>query len=197
MSEPNPTPVATADAAGHVPAPPSDAAAPAEAGTGTTESPEARIATLEEKLAAAEAALAEERDRFLRKAAEFDNIRRRLASEAQRQSEAGKLDFIRSILAVADTLELALQTPADADSVEHLRQGVQFTLEKFAAVLREHGVEPIAALDAPFDPTRHEAVAMQRHEDKADHSVVQVYRAGYVRGDQVLRPAQVVVNQLS
>lgn len=177
--------------------PPATPAASAQDLAPAAETPEARIAELEQKLAAAEAALAEERDRLLRKAAEFDNIRRRLASEAQRQSEAGKLDFIRSVLAVADTLELALQTPADTDTVEHLRQGVQLTLDKFAAVLREHGVEKIAALDRPFDPSRHEAVSMQRFEDKADHTVVQVFREGYIRGDQVLRPAQVVVNQLS
>jgi molecular chaperone GrpE len=155
-----------------------------------------RIAELEARAQQAEATLTEEREKFLRKAAEFENIRRRITADAQRTAEAKKLEFIQQALSTADNLEMALLTPADKETVDHLTAGVKMTLEKFYQLLREHGIEKIPSLDQPFDPHRHEAVSMQKIEGKPDHTVVQVYREGYIKGDQVLRYAQVVVNQL-
>jgi molecular chaperone GrpE len=152
--------------------------------------------TPEQRIAELEAILADERDKFLRKAADFENIRRRLTAESQRAAEAKKLDFIQQALAIADNLAIALLTPADKETVEHLSNGVRLTLDKFNQLLRDHGVEKFVSLDQPFDPHRHEAVSMQKIPDKPDHTVVQVYREGYLRGDQVFRYAQVVVNQL-
>ena len=144
----------------------------------------------------AEAALAEEREKFLRKVADFENTRRRITGDAQRTAESKKTEFIQQALSIADNLEMALLTPADKETVDHLTTGVRMTLEKFYQLLREHGIEKIPSLDQPFDPNRHEAVSMQKVESKPDHTIVQVYREGYIKGDQVLRYAQVVVNQL-
>ena len=161
----------------------------------TPPSPEQRLAELEAKLLQAETALADERDKFLRRAAEFENIRRRLAAESQRAADAKKIDFIQQALAIADNLAIALLTPADKETVEHLGQGVRLTLEKFNQLLREHGVEKFESLDRPFDPNLHEAVATQKNPDRPENTVLQVFREGYMRGEQVLRHAQVVVNQ--
>ena len=155
-----------------------------------------RIAELEARVQQAETALAEEREKFLRKVADFENTRRRITSDAQRTAESKKIDFIQQALSIADNLEMALLTPADKETVDHLTTGVRMTLEKFYQLLRENGVEKIPSLDKPFDPHRHEAVSMQKIEGKPDNTVVQVYREGYIKGDQVLRYAQVVVNQL-
>lgn len=169
---------------------------PTTEGTAPLSPEQQRIAELEARAQQAEAALAEEREKFLRKAAEFENIRRRITSDAQRTAEAKKIDFIQQALSIADNLEMALLTPADKETVAHLTSGVRMTLDKFYQLLREHGIEKIPSLDQPFDPHRHEAVSMQKIEGKPDHTVVQVYREGYIKGDQVLRYAQVVVNQL-
>ncbi len=171
---------------------------PAAEGAGTAPlSPEQqRIAELETRVQQAEAALAEEREKFLRKVADFENTRRRITSDAQRTAESKKTEFIQQALTIADNLEMALLTPADKETVDHLTTGVRMTLEKFYQLLREHGIEKIASLDQPFDPNRHEAVSMQKVEGKPEHTIVQVYREGYIKGDQVLRYAQVVVNQL-
>ena len=158
--------------------------------------PEQRIAELEAKLQQAEATIAEEKDKLLRKVAEFDNIRRRITGDAQRTAEAKKIDFIQQALSIADNLEMALLTPADKETVDHLATGVKMTLDKFYQLLREHGIEKIPSLDKPFDTARHEAVSMQKVEGKPDSTVVQVFREGYVKGDIVLRHAQVAVNQL-
>lgn len=155
-----------------------------------------RIAELEARVQQAEAALNEEREKFLRKAADFENIRRRITGDAQRTAESKKVDFIQQALSIADNLEMALLTPADKETVDHLTAGVRMTLDKFYQLLREHGIEKIPSLDQTFDPHRHEAVSMQKIEGKPDHTIVQVYREGYIKGDQVLRYAQVVVNQL-
>jgi len=159
--------------------------------------PESPLAALETRIAALEVELATERDRFLRKTAEFDNIRKRLAADAQRQADAGKLGFIQQTLAVVDTLEMALTTPPDADTVEHVRAGVELTLNKLRQLLGEHGVTRYESLGQPFDPNHHEALSMGKNPDMPDQSVIQVFREGYARGDNVLRHAQVIVNQLS
>ena len=144
----------------------------------------------------AEAALTEEREKLLRKVADFENTRRRITGDAQRTAESKKTEFVQQALSIADNLEMALLTPADKETVDHLTAGVRMTLEKFYQLLREHGIEKIPSLDKAFDPHRHEAVSMQKIEGKPDHTIVQVYREGYIKGDQVLRYAQVVVNQL-
>ncbi len=154
-----------------------------------------RIAELEARVQQAEAALAEEREKFLRKVADFENTRRRITGDAQRTAESKKTEFIQQALSIADNLEMALLTPADKETVDHLTTGVRMTLEKFYQLLREHGIEKIASLDQPFDPNRHEAVSMQKVEGKPEHAIVPVFREGYIKGDQVLRYAQVVVNQ--
>jgi molecular chaperone GrpE len=175
---------------------------PAAEGTGTPPpaaplSPEQqRIAELEARVQQAEAALNEEREKFLRKVADFENTRRRITGDAQRTAESKKTEFIQQALSIADNLEMALLTPADKETVDHLTTGVRMTLDKFYQLLREHGIEKIPSLDKPFDPNRHEAVSTQKVEGKPEHTIVQVYREGYIKGDQVLRYAQVVVNQL-
>ena len=155
------------------------------------------VDALKARIAELEAALATERDNALRKAAEFDNIRKRLVADAKRQSEAGKLGFIQQVLAIADTLEVALTTPADKDTVEHVRQGVELTLNKLRQLLGEHGVTRYESLGQPFDPDRHEALSMGKNPELPDQAVIQVFREGYARGDHILRHAQVIINNLS
>lgn len=158
--------------------------------------PASTVEVLTKRIEELETALATERDNALRKAAEFDNIRKRIVADAKRQSEAGKLGFIQQALAIADTLELALATPADTDSVEHVREGVELTLNKLRQVLGEHGVARYESLGQPFDPDRHEALSMGRNPDLPDQAVIQVVREGYTHGAHVLRHAQVIINNL-
>jgi molecular chaperone GrpE len=162
----------------------------------TATGPASTVEVLAKRIEEIETALAAERDNALRKAAEFDNIRKRLTADAKRQSEAGKLGFIQQSLAIADTLEMALTTPQDADTVEHVRQGVEMTLTKLRQLLSEHGVTRYDSLGQPFDPDRHEALSMGKNPDLPDQAVIHVLREGYARGDHVLRHAQVIVNNL-
>lgn len=183
----------TEDNTQHTPTPGQDSAdAPAPG----TAQPSSELETLQARVAELEAQLATERENVLRKAAEFDNIRKRLVADARRQSEAGKLGFIQQTLAIADALELALSTPADKDSVEHVREGIELTLSKLRQLLGEHGVRRYESLGEPFDPNRHEALSMGKNPDLADQTVIQVVREGYAHGEHILRHAQVIVNNL-
>ena len=142
-----------------------------------------------------QAELAAERDRYLRLAADFDNFRRRTAREAERSAATQKEAFIRDLLPVIDNLERALGSDAST-SPEQLRQGVQMTLQQLTQLLRLHGVEPEECLGRPFDPLYHEAVSVRHDPAQPDHVILETFQRGYRRGNEVFRPAKVVVNVL-
>jgi len=145
--------------------------------------------------APSEAELARQKDRYLRLAADFDNFRKRSAQEADRRAAAQKEAFILELLPAIDNLERALATNASA-SPEQLRHGVHLTLQQLRQLLQRHGIEHEESLGKPFNPHRHEAVRVGYDPTLPDHSVLEVIQRGYRRGQEVFRPAKVVVNDL-
>jgi molecular chaperone GrpE len=145
---------------------------------------------------ALEAELALQKDRYLRLAADFDNFRKRIARETDRNAAAQKEAFIRELLPVIDNLERALATDASV-SPKQLREGVQMTLQQLTQLLLRHGIEPEESLGRPFDPRYHEAVSVRHDPSQPDHVVLETFQRGYRRGNQVFRPAKVVVNHLT
>jgi len=134
---------------------------------------------------------AEADDRHLRLLAEFDNYRRRTAKEHEAARRDGRRAALLPLLPVLDSLERALATGStDRDFYD----GVAATHRLFLAALREAGAEPIASVGQPFDPNLHEAVAAVPADDEvAPGTVVREVRRGWRLGDELLRPAQVVV----
>ena len=149
--------------------------------------------TLMEDLKSLEGELARQKDLYLRLAADFDNFRKRSAQDADRRAAAQKEAFIRELLPVIDNLERALSN-VSASSPEQLREGVQMTLQQLNLLLRRHGIEPEESRGQPFDPHRHEAVATRHDPSQPDHTVLETFQRGYRRGQEVFRPAKVVVN---
>jgi molecular chaperone GrpE len=143
-----------------------------------------------------QAELSREKDRYLRLAADFDNFRRRTAREAERSAAAQKEAFIRDLLPVIDNLERALGSDVST-SPEQLRRGVQMTLQQLTQLLRSHGVEPEESIGRPFDPSYHEAVSVRHDPSEPDHVILETFQRGYRRGNEVFRPAKVVVNVLN
>jgi molecular chaperone GrpE len=137
-----------------------------------------------------------QKDLYLRLAADFDNFRKRAAQEADRRAASQKEGFIRELLPVMDNLERALAAKSSA-SPKQLRQGVEMTLQQLQQLLRRHGIEAEDSLGQPFDPHRHEAIRTGHNATQPDHNVIEVCQRGYRRGNEVLRPAKVVVNDLS
>lgn len=156
----------------------------------STRALKAGVKSLEEDLAATQ-------EKFLRLAADFDNYKKRAAQENDRRAAAQKETFIRELLPVIDNLQRALTVNPSA-SPEQLRAGVHMTLEQLQQLLRQHGIETEETIGQTFDPHRHEALRVRRDASMPDDAVLEVYQPGYYyREGEVLRPAAVVVNDLS
>ena len=140
--------------------------------------------------------LAEQKDLHLRLAADFENYKRRSRQETDTRAAAQKEAFILELLPVTDNLERALASGAAHDSAQ-FHQGVEMTLKQLQQLLRQHGVESDEIVGLPFDPHRQEALAQGHDPTRPDHAVLTVLQRGYRRGEKVIRPARVTVNDLT
>jgi molecular chaperone GrpE len=156
----------------------------------------AESADLAEPLAQARAEIARLRDEKLRALAETENTRRRAARERQEASQYAIANFARDLLSVADNLQRALAS-VDAEAragdaaLDALLGGVEMTEHELQTLLARHGVKPIAALGAPFDPHLHEAMFELPNDSVPNGTVLQVLQEGYTIHDRTLRPARV------
>lgn len=133
----------------------------------------------------------EGRDQFLRLAAELDNFRKRSARDVDNARKFGIERFAQALLPVYDSIEasLAIQQTDVASLLEGQRATLRLLEEAFASV----GVEQIDPHGHPFDPAKHEAMAMLPSAHAEPHSVVDVVQKGYAIQERLLRPARVVV----
>ncbi|AHG90426.1 Protein grpE [Gemmatirosa kalamazoonensis] len=140
--------------------------------------------------------LDEQRDRYLRLAAEFDNHKRRTAKQAQEAGSRAQADLVRHLIdAIDDLARFAHVDPGTTDATTVV-QGVEMVEKKLLKTLSGAGLQVVDPVGEAFDPSRHEAVATEPTSNKAeDHVVARVYQRGYVFGGQLLRPARVVVKQ--
>jgi len=140
--------------------------------------------------------LAEQKDLHLRLASDFENFKRRSRQESEARAVAQKESFIVELLPVIDNLERALAAGASRDSAQ-FHQGVEMTLKQLQQLLRQHGVESEEIVGKPFDPHQHEALSQGHDPAKPDHAILEVIQRGYRKGAKVVRPAKVVVNDLT
>lgn len=140
--------------------------------------------------------LQEQKERYLRLAAEYDNYRKRTTKEAQQAQVRGQAEVIRRLLNSLDDLHrFAHLDPATTDAAT-VSQGVAMVEKNVMKALDELGLEIIDPVELPFDPNLHEAVSTVGAElPDEDHMVAQVYQRGYMLKGQLLRPARVVVKQ--
>ncbi|MDI7864749.1 nucleotide exchange factor GrpE [Rhizobiaceae bacterium n13] len=150
-------------------------------------------------LSAAKAENAELRDKFLRLAAEMDNLRRRTERDVKDAKAYAIAGFARDMLAVSDNLRRALDAiPAEARAahvagLDGLIEGVEMIDRSMQSTLERHGVREIAAEGQKFDPHFHQAMFEIPNPNVPNNTVVQVVQAGFTIGDRVLRPAMVGV----
>ncbi|MGF9693585.1 MULTISPECIES: nucleotide exchange factor GrpE [unclassified Rhizobium] len=139
------------------------------------------------------------RDRFLRLAAEMDNLRRRTDRDVKDAKSYAVTAFARDMLAVSDNLRRALDAiPAEAKASEDaglkaLIEGVDMTERAMLSALERHGVKKMDPEGQKFDPNFHQAMFEIPNPAVPNNTVVQVVQAGYVIGERVLRPAMVGV----
>jgi len=140
--------------------------------------------------------LATQKDNYLRLAADFDNFKKRTRRDSEQQAEAQKEAFIQEMLPTLDNLERALACEQSISSAQ-IRQGVEMTLQQLVGLLGRHGIEGVEDVAHPFDPHRHEAVALGHDPDQPDQIILKVIQRGYCHDDKMFRPAKVIVNDLS
>jgi molecular chaperone GrpE len=151
------------------------------------------VEELKARTEAAEGKLREKVNELERENAAF---RSRLERELERRKEQTKADLILEFLEVVDNFERALGAVDSSPASNALQEGVRLNLELFLSKLKNLGVEPIANLHEPFDPSDSEAIGVLPVEDpKLDQRVVAILQKGYRIGDQILRPAIVQVGE--
>jgi molecular chaperone GrpE len=158
----------------------------------------------EDPLVRAEAELKEARtesaewqDRFLRKAAEFENFRKRTEKEKAESAILAKSSLLQEFLPIADAFERALESMDQGKGVlnelDQYHEGVELLYKQLLDTLGRIGVVPIESEGKPFDPHLHEALSRKENPDYEEDTVIQELRRGYLFKDRLLRPAQVIV----
>jgi molecular chaperone GrpE len=132
-------------------------------------------------------------DSLMRALADTDNARKRAERHAAEAGQYAISEFARDLLLVADNLKRAL-VAAETESGEALLEGVRATAKVLDSVLERHGVTRVEARGVPFDPRRHEAVAVIDDATREPGEIVDVAEEGYMISDRLLRPARVLVN---
>ena len=146
------------------------------------------------ELAAAKAKAEENYNKYLYAMADFENYKKRIERQFAEIATSGKRSLLERILPVVDNLERALATQADTDV---MRKGVEQTLRGFEQVLAAENVRAYSVKGLRFDPALAEAIGTQAAPGVDDDIVVEEAQRGYKYGDEVIRPAKVIVAKFS
>ena len=148
-----------------------------------------------DKMSQMGAEVEEWKDKYLRLSAEFDNYRKRTLREKMELIESGGEDVIKSMLAVMDDFDRALQAMQSAGDVAAVREGVELISQKMRDTLKGKGVSEIEAVGQPLDTDLHEAVAKFPAGEDKKGLVIDVVQKGYKLKEKVIRYAKVVVGE--
>jgi molecular chaperone GrpE len=160
---------------------------PAEA-----QSSESELAALARDLAEAQSLASQHRDQLLRASAELENIRKRASRDVEQAHRYALEKIAQELLPVRDSLELAAASAPTADAAS-LAAGQEATLKLLARAFDKFSILGIEPVGEPFDPQKHEAIAVQEAHAAQPDSVLVVVQKGYELNGRLLRPARVIV----
>ena len=149
-----------------------------------------------EKLAQAEAEIAELKDKVLRQAADFANFRKHsVATQTELILNGGK-KVVESLLPILDDMERAEENMEKTEDVATLKEGLSLIFQKFFRTLEQQGLKKMETATVDFDTDFHEAVALfPTEEEDKKNKIIDCVQTGYLMNDKVLRHAKVVVGQ--
>ena len=151
---------------------------------------------LEKELETAQETIEEQKDKYLRLSAEFDNYRKRTMKEKAELILNGGEKSLSSILPVVDDFERAIKTMETATDVQAVKEGGELIYNKFMATLAQNGVKVIETKDQPLNTDYHEAIAVIPAPSEAQKGkILDCVQTGYTLNDKVLRHAKVVVGE--
>lgn len=160
------------------------------------EAPASEAEKQEQELEKAHAALEEQKDKYLRLSAEFDNYRKRTMKEKAELILNGGEKTITSILPIVDDFERALKNMETATDVAAIREGVELIYNKFMSVLGQNGVKVIETKEQALNTDFHEAIAViPAPQEELKGKILDCVQTGYTLNDKVIRHAKVVVGE--
>jgi molecular chaperone GrpE len=148
-----------------------------------------------EKIEILEKEITDFKDKLLRKAAEFENYKRRTENDQLNLLTYAAESFIVKILPVYDDLERSLNHLDEENNIGAVKEGLQLVFNKFSKVLDDQGVKKIFSKGTPFDVKYHEALMQTKAEGVPPHTVIDEVEAGYIYKDKVIRHAKVIVSE--
>lgn len=158
--------------------------------------PLTREEELEKELVQAQETIEEQKDKYLRLSAEFDNYRKRTMKEKAELILNGGEKSLTSILPVIDDFERALRTMETAQDVAAVKEGVELIYNKFMSVMSQNGVKVIETKEQPLNTDFHEAIAViPAPTEELKGKILDCVQTGYTLNDKVIRHAKVVVGE--
>ena len=147
----------------------------------------------QDPIAALEAEVRKYKDESLRRAAEMDNYRKRMAKELEQSRKFSNQGLLMELLPVLDNFGMGMQM-AEKEQGSMLFQGMSMVQGQLSEFFSSQGVKPVeVGVGSDFDPNFHEAVSQEVSEEVEEGKVLRVVRGGYFLGDRLLRPANVIV----
>lgn len=143
----------------------------------------------------AEAEVAQLKDKLLRLTAEFDNFRKRSAREKEEYRKFAVEQVIIELLEVYDNFERAIESAKQTEDISSVITGVEMVFKQFTGILEKEGLQKIECVGHEFDPFLHEAMMHVEHPDHDENTVVDVCKPGYYLHTKVIRPAMVTVSK--
>ena len=149
--------------------------------------PEEQIEALTKRVAELEAAAAEQNDKHLRMAAEYENFRRRSKEEREALYDGAVADTVNELLPIIDNLERA----SLYEDGEKVKEGLVLTVKTLEQVFAKLKIEQVGAVGETFDPNLHNAVLHDEDETRGEGEIVDVFQKGYKKGNKIIRFAMV------
>ncbi len=135
------------------------------------------------------------KDKLLRKAAEFENYKRRVENEQSNLVKYSAESFIIKLLPIVDDFERSLKHIEDSNEPDSIKKGIELVYNKLTKLLDEQGVKKIDSVGKPFNVDYHDALMQKKVENVKPHTVVEEIEAGYIYKDRVIRHAKVIVSE--
>jgi molecular chaperone GrpE len=154
--------------------------------------PDSETENITEKL---ETELQEQKDKYLRLFAEFDNYKRRTSKERLELMQTAGKEMAVALLEVADDMDRAEKQIASDEDINHVKEGVQLVFNKLRSVLQQKGIVAMNSIDTDFDVEKHEAVTEIPAGEEKEGKVVDELQKGYYMNDKLIRFAKVVVGK--
>ncbi len=170
-----------------------------EAAAGTETGDEGKVESAEggeDRIAALEREIADLKDQLLRRAADYENFRKRMAREREDAVKYANQMLLLDLVPVIDDFERAILSAESSREFDKLHDGIVLIERQLAAMLaKKWELTRFESMGHVFDPERHHAIAMEERPDTEAAIVVEEYQTGYLFRDRVIRPASVKVAQ--